>query len=81
MSLHCLLTILLLWGVLDLSCRLAASLTGHSRTIYTGYKAVLVESALPYGIISFVLMILTCVDSDAANLFVPLLVQLQVRTI
>ncbi|KAF9811490.1 hypothetical protein IEO21_06574 [Rhodonia placenta] len=81
MSLHCLLTILLLWGVLDLSCRLAASLTGHSRTIYTGYKAVLVESALPYGIISFVLMILTCVDSDAANLFVPLLVQLQGITV
>jgi len=46
-----------------------------------GIWATIVESALPYGIISFVFMILYCASAMAANVFIPLLVQLQGITV
>lgn len=40
--------------------------------------SIIVESALPYGIVSLVFMILYCAGVMAANCLIPLLVQLQV---
>ncbi|KZT66599.1 hypothetical protein DAEQUDRAFT_767827 [Daedalea quercina L-15889] len=50
---------------------------GEKLTIWS----IAVESALPYGIISLIFMILYCVRVMAANAFIPMLVQLQGITV
>ncbi|PCH44657.1 hypothetical protein WOLCODRAFT_77984, partial [Wolfiporia cocos MD-104 SS10] len=44
---------------------------------FSGTIPLTVESALPYAVVSFIWMILSCTGSVGANPFVPLLVQLQ----
>ncbi|PCH44656.1 hypothetical protein WOLCODRAFT_139126 [Wolfiporia cocos MD-104 SS10] len=42
-----------------------------------GVTSIIVESAIPYAVVSFVWMILSCIQNVGANVFVPLLVQIQ----
>ncbi|CCL98326.1 uncharacterized protein FIBRA_00320 [Fibroporia radiculosa] len=77
MSLHTLFTILLFTRAVQLGHELPDDVTGQNRTYSYGIKALIVESALPYGFVSLLVMILACSHSTGANVFVPLLVQLQ----
>lgn len=47
---------------------------------YTGIASLVTESALPFAILSVILMALFAKGSTAQNLFVPLLVQVEVRS-
>ncbi|TFK55505.1 hypothetical protein OE88DRAFT_1651854 [Heliocybe sulcata] len=77
MSLNVLLCIILAWRVLDFRRKLSSSVRQHIKDKYIGAEAIMVESALPYGLASFIFMILYGLKSTAANLFVSLLVQLE----
>lgn len=78
MSLNILLTIVLTWRLLDYRRRLPLTVTEDVRQKYNSIEALLVESALPYGIISFIFVVLYGLGNTGSNLFVPLLVQLHV---
>lgn len=80
MSLNVLLSITLLWRLLDLRRKLPATLNEQARTTYTSLEAIIVESAFPYGLASFLFLILYGVRNIGANLFLSLLVQLEVGT-
>lgn len=47
--------------------------------VYTNVLAIIVESALPFGILSFIFVILYGVHNTAQNLFIPILAQVKVR--
>jgi len=50
----------------------------HGR-FYTNIVAMLLESAALYGVISLIFLVLYSIGNTAALLFLPLLVQVQVR--
>ncbi|KZT01790.1 uncharacterized protein LAESUDRAFT_752496 [Laetiporus sulphureus 93-53] len=77
MSLNVLLVITLLWRLVDLRRKLPATLNEQARTTYTSLEAIIVESAFPYGLVSFLFLILYGVRNIGANLFLSLLVQLE----
>ncbi|KAL6299322.1 hypothetical protein BKA93DRAFT_742478 [Sparassis latifolia] len=77
MSLNILLSISLTWRLLDLRRQLPSVITDHLKETYTGFEALLVESALPYGIVSCIFVVLYGLQNAGANLCVPLLVQLE----
>ena len=78
MSLNILLTIVLTWRLLDFCRRLPLTVTEDVRQKYNSIEALVVESALPYGIVSFIFVVLYGLGNTGSNLFVPLLVQLHV---
>lgn len=78
MSLNILLTIVLVWRLLDLRRRLPITVTEEVRQRYNGVEALIVETALPYGLVSFIFVVLYGLGNTGSNLFVPLLVQLEV---
>jgi len=49
----------------------------HAR-LYTTMATMILESALPYGLISFIFIVLYGTKNTAADLFIPLLVQVEV---
>jgi hypothetical protein len=79
MSLNVLISISLLWRIIDLRRQLPANMDNKTRTRYTSIEAMVVESALPLGLVSFAFVISYGVHSISAHLFSYLLVQLEVR--
>lgn len=79
MSLNTLLSISLTLRLLDLRRRLPSTFTEDSRRNYTSMEALIVESALPYGLGSFIFVVMYGLHSTSANLFVSLIVQLEVN--
>ncbi|EMD34970.1 hypothetical protein CERSUDRAFT_116494 [Gelatoporia subvermispora B] len=77
MSLNILLSLCLSWRLFDYRRRLPTSITPDAARYYGSIEALIVESALPYGLVSLVFVVLYGLQSTAANLFGPLLVQLE----
>jgi len=77
MSLHVLFTVVLFGRLCVLRRGLSGPLTELGKTDFTSVKALIVESAVPYGVISCLALTLYCSSMTAVNLFLPLLVQLQ----
>jgi len=76
MALNILLTLLLVGRLLYMRHKISKALgSQHGRT-YTHVATMLLESAAPYGIISFIFIVLYGKNNIAANLFIPLWVQL-----
>ena len=71
MSLNILLSLALLWRILDLRRRLPGTLAA---------AAALVGSALPLGLLTAVFVVSYGAHSNGAHLFVSLLVQLEVHS-
>lgn len=79
MSLNVLLSISLAWRILSLRQKLPSDLNDEVKRLYTSPEAVIAESALVYGMVSLVFMVLYGMGNIAANLFSSLIVQLEVR--
>lgn len=78
MGLNILLTGLLVTRLLYMRYKITKALgSRHGRT-YTSVVSMLLESAVPYGIISIIFLVLYTLQSTAALLFIPLLTQVQV---
>ncbi|EMD34961.1 hypothetical protein CERSUDRAFT_116481 [Gelatoporia subvermispora B] len=77
MSLNILLTILLVTRLLYMRRRIIATLGRQYGQMYTGIAAMIVESALPYALVSFIFVVLYGLNNTAANLFIPLVSQVQ----
>ncbi|KJA26457.1 hypothetical protein HYPSUDRAFT_36170 [Hypholoma sublateritium FD-334 SS-4] len=79
MGLNILLTGLLVTRLLYMRYKITKALgSRHGRT-YTSVVSMLLESAVPYGIISIIFLVLYTLRSTAALLFIPLLTQIQVQ--
>ncbi|KAL7283424.1 hypothetical protein ACG7TL_002854 [Trametes sanguinea] len=76
MTLNILLTVILSWRLLDLRRRLPATINEQVKQ-YTTVQALVVETAFPYGLASFIFVVLYGLRNAGANLFVPLLVQVE----
>ena len=78
MSLNVLLTVLLIWRLIYMRHQLKKSLGSDHTRLYTTLATMILESALPYGLISFIFIVLYGTKNTAADLFIPLLVQVEV---
>ncbi|KAI0362149.1 hypothetical protein OH77DRAFT_23803 [Trametes cingulata] len=77
MSLNILFTVILGWRLLDLRRKLPAATSDDRVKRFGSMRAIAVETALPYGLASFLFVVLYGLRNTGANLFVPLLVQLE----
>lgn len=77
MGLNMLLTIILISRLLYMRYRINKTLGSEYTRLYTTIAVMLFESALPYGLISLVFLILYGSGNIAASLFLPLLVQVE----
>ncbi|KAF8960224.1 hypothetical protein BDZ97DRAFT_1834585 [Flammula alnicola] len=75
-SLNILISIALLSRLLDLRRRVSSTTSTEVRHRYTGIEALVVESALPSGLFSFLFLILYGLHNTGSILFFPLLVQI-----
>jgi len=78
MSLNILLTMLLIWKLIYMRHQLQKSFGSDHTRLYTTLATMILESALPYGLISFIFIVLYGTKNTAADLFIPLLVQVEV---
>lgn len=78
MTLNVLLVVCLLWRLVDLRRRVPPTLKPETKANYFSVETIIVESALPYGIASFIFLVLYGVRNIGANLFLSLIVQLEV---
>ncbi|KNZ78859.1 hypothetical protein J132_09542 [Termitomyces sp. J132] len=76
MALNALLTILLVGRLLYMRRKIASVLGGEHGRMYSHIATTLLESAVPYGLVSFVFIILYGTKNTVANLFIPFLAQL-----
>lgn len=78
MGLNILLTGLLVTRLMYMRHKINSAL-GSSRhgDTYSNVAAMILESAIPYGIVSFIFLVLYSMQNTAALLFIPLLVQVQ----
>jgi hypothetical protein len=80
MALNLLLTFLLVIRLLYMRRQMEKYMgTQYGRT-YLGIATMVVESALPFGILSIIFLVLFGRQDPAQNLFIPLLVQLEVSS-
>ncbi|KAI0919667.1 hypothetical protein AcW1_003139 [Taiwanofungus camphoratus] len=80
MALNILLTILLVSRLLYMRHMIISTPLGeHYGKTYTSVATMVLESALPYCLVSFVFIVLYGLHSTAENLFIPLLLQVAVR--
>ncbi|KAI0919677.1 hypothetical protein AcW1_003132 [Taiwanofungus camphoratus] len=77
MTLNVLLVVCLLWRLVDLRRRVPPTLKPETKANYFSVETIIVESALPYGIASFIFLVLYGVRNIGANLFLSLIVQLE----
>ncbi|TFK55495.1 hypothetical protein OE88DRAFT_626895 [Heliocybe sulcata] len=77
MALNLLLTVLLVSRLLYMRHRITTTLGNEYGETYTSIAAMVVESALPYALVSLVFVILYGMQNTAANLFIPLLAQVE----
>lgn len=78
MSLNVILTLLLITRLLWMRHQIVRSLGTEHGKMYTGVAAMVLESGLIYGIISFIFVILYGIGNTAAALFIPLFSQIEV---
>ena len=78
MGLNILLTGMFVTRLLYMRHKIASTLGSRHGETYTNIAAMILESATPYGIISFIFLVLYTTNNTAALLFIPLLVQVQV---
>lgn len=78
MSLNVLLTMLLIGRLLYMRHQIKNALGTEQAQLYTTIAVMLFESALPYGLISLVFVILYGTGNAAASVFLPLLIQVEV---
>lgn len=75
-----LVTLMIVARVLLMRRRIQVTLGPEYGRAYTGIAAMLIECALPYALISSVFIILYGLGSTASNLFVPLMIMVEVNT-
>lgn len=78
MSINISLSVLISTRILLLRRKLRELLGKEYADLYTNTAAIIIESALPFTIISVILLGLFGENDIAQNLFVPLLVQIEV---
>ncbi|KAG6836447.1 hypothetical protein H0H93_007879 [Arthromyces matolae] len=76
MALNAFLTILLVGRLLYMRRKIASLLGNEHGRMYAHISTTLLESAVPYGLVSFVFIVLYGARNTAANLFIPFLAQL-----
>jgi hypothetical protein len=79
MSLNILLTILILVQLLRARKYVADTLPDDHAHVYTSIAAMIVESAAPYAILAFIFVVLYGIQNTAVMIFLPPLVQVEVR--
>ncbi|EMD34963.1 hypothetical protein CERSUDRAFT_116486 [Gelatoporia subvermispora B] len=77
MVLNICLTLLIVSRLLWLRRRVLALLGPSSGAVYTDLASIVVESAVPYALVSFVFVVLYGIQNTAENLFIPLLVHVE----
>ena len=80
MALNLLLSLLLVIRLLRMRRNLQSVMGTQYGKEYTGIAAMVVESALPYGIISIIFLVLFGKRDLSQNLLLPLLVQIEVSS-
>ncbi|KAG5729867.1 hypothetical protein E4T56_gene13861 [Termitomyces sp. T112] len=75
-SLNMLITLILFSRLIDLRRRLSLTMDATTRETYASIPALIIESAFPAGIFSFVFVVLYSVHNSGAVLVFPLLVQI-----
>jgi hypothetical protein len=78
MGLNVLPTSMLVTRLFHMRHKIVKALGSRHGKTYTNIAAMILESATPYGIISFIFLVLYTTNNTAALLFIPLLVQVQV---
>ncbi len=58
--------------------KIQTSLGRQYGSTYTGVAAMMIECAIPYALVSFIFIILYGLKNTASNLFVPLMVMIEV---
>ncbi|CCM06539.1 uncharacterized protein FIBRA_08813 [Fibroporia radiculosa] len=80
MSLNIILTLMLVVRLFIIRRQVKSTLgADHART-YSDIAAMIMECALPYGVISFIFIVLYGIQNTGENLFIPLLAQVQCIT-
>ncbi|CAL1697306.1 unnamed protein product [Somion occarium] len=77
MALNIFLTILLVSRLMYMRHKITSTLGAQYGKTYTGIATMVLESALPYGLTSLVFIVLYAIHNTAANLLLPLLVQVE----
>jgi len=77
MTLNVVVTVLIIGRLFWARKQLRETMGPSYGTMYTGVAAMLIESAVPYAIISFILIVLYGIGNTANVLFVPLYCQVQ----
>ncbi|KZT08377.1 uncharacterized protein LAESUDRAFT_676421 [Laetiporus sulphureus 93-53] len=77
MSLNVIVTTMLVVRLLYMRRRVASALGPEHGKMYTSIAAIVVESALPYGVVSFIFLVSYGLQSNVSNLFLNLLVQVE----
>ncbi|EMD39212.1 hypothetical protein CERSUDRAFT_152269 [Gelatoporia subvermispora B] len=77
MSLNIILTLLLVARLLWMRRRISQVLGPQYSSTYTSVAAMIIESALPYALVSFVFVVLYGLQNTAENLFIPVLTQVE----
>ena len=81
LGLNIILNGMLVGRLLYIRQKVIQSLPSHYGESYTTIVAMTLESATPYGIISFVFLVPYALGNSAAFLFLPIYVQIQVHSI
>lgn len=81
LGLNIILTGMLVGRLLYMRHKIVQSLPSHHGKSYTNIIAMILESATPYGIVSFVFLVPYARGDTAALLFIPLYTQVQVHSI
>lgn len=79
MALNIFLTILLVSRLLYMRYKITSTLGAQYGKTYTGIATMVLESALPLGLVSLVFIVLYSIHNTAELLLLVLLVQVQVR--
>jgi hypothetical protein len=80
MSLNIALTLLLAIRLFYIRWQIVKVLGEEYGRMYTGVATMVLESGLPYGIISLIFVILYGINNNGAILFIPLISQLEVSS-
>jgi hypothetical protein len=77
-SLNILITLILFSRLIDLRRRLPTNMSADVRAKYMSTEALVIESAIPAGVFSFIFVVLYGLQNTGVILVFPLLVQLMV---
>ncbi len=80
MALSALLTVILVTRLMYMRHKIVNNLGAHHGRMYSGIATMMIESGLPYGLVSFIFIVLYGIGNTAALLFIPLIAQVEVCT-